>query len=272
MVPNYLILIVIYNCSIHQSWTIESLKKAYSYLRNSKVIIWDNGPRAHQQLEVDALRKDFGDVDYVYTPQNLSLAVIYNQVIRSHHNYDYLIIFDQDSGFDPDFFEVLERAIRKEEGVINLFLPLVVSNQTIVSPGNYRIIKGKYWKKKRTGIVLAKNRVAINSGMVISFDYLKDSFSGYDERLLFYGVDVFFMLEYAKKNKYFYVFEYYLKHSSSSFLAESNDMKLFRFRGRKHAWEILHEKKLVNSILVKLYTIYASLRLSLKYKDLRFLW
>ena len=68
--------------------------------------------------------------------------------------------------FSSDFFGKLNSAIMKRPD-ISLFLPLIRTEQAIVSPGDYKIFKGSYWEKEKYGVINAKNILAINSGMVI---------------------------------------------------------------------------------------------------------
>lgn len=225
---------------------------------------------ATSEDEKEFLGKSLINSKYVHTPDNLPLSKIYNSIIEHHRQGNYFIIFDQDSTFDIEYFTTLEAAIYANQD-INLFLPYVVHKGLIVSPGDYKIIKGKYWKQINTGRIQARNKAAISSGMVISFRYLNTTFKGYDERLTLYGIDTYFMLQYALSNKYFFVLDYKLKHSLSIFENEDVETVLKRFKNKKKCFAILHEKPFTKFLIVKSYIYYLSLKMAILYRDVRFL-
>ena len=242
--------------------------KSSAYLSNSKLIFWDNSPSI-QSVDFDGI-SFLQQVEYIHTPENMSLSKIYNKVIQNNEGYDYLIILDQDSSFASDYFEKLNSGIEKHSDV-NLFLPLVKSEQTIVSPGDYKIFKGSYWEKEQYGVISAKNILAINSGMVINFNYLKNTYKGYDERLNFYGTDTFFMNKYSKDNNFLFVIDYVFKHDSA-LLDEGEDCvkKIKRLKDLFFSWRIINENKKINLILINIYILIKIFKFVVKYKNLNF--
>ncbi len=267
--PRFLIITVLYKTKWSLSKTIASLQKSRAYLSNSKLLLWDNSPELQA---ADPQHLQFvDDFEYKHTPQNIALSKIYNRVISTHDDFDYLLILDQDSSFEPMFFAELLKTIKAYPD-ISLFLPLVLSNDTIISPGSYKYIKGKYWTKRTTGVLRSKSLLAINSGMVIKFDYLKDLFPGYDERLKLYGIDTHFMLTYAQHKTELCVIDYTFKHESALLdPSEGTKKRLFRFQDKIYSWKILHEKNFFKSLLIRLYILGASIKESSKSHDIRFL-
>lgn len=264
----FLILIVVYECKVKESLSYISLLKSSEYLSNSKLILWDNSPSI-QSINTDNI-SSLQQAEYIHTPENMSLSKIYNRVIQENEEYDYMIILDQDSSFSSDYFEKLNSAITKHPS-INLFLPLIKSEQTIVSPGDYKIFKGSYWKKERYGIIDAKNILAINSGMVINFNYLKNIYKGYDERLRFYGTDTFFILEYAEDNDFLFVIDYVFKHKSALLDRDENvDKQIIRLNDLFFAWRIIHEHKKFNLILINIYILIRIFKLVIKYRNIKY--
>ena len=264
----FLILIVVYECKVKESLSYISLLKSSEYLSNSKLILWDNSPSI-QSIYTDNI-SSLQQAEYIHTPENMSLSKIYNRVIQENEENDYLIILDQDSSFSSDYLEKLNSAITKHPS-INLFLPLIKSEQTIVSPGDYKIFKGSYWKKERYGIIDAKNILAINSGMVINFNYLKNIYKGYDERLRFYGTDTFFMLDYAENNDFLFVIDYVFKHKSALLDRDENvDKQIIRLNDLFFAWRIIHEHKKFNLILINIYILIRIFKLVIKYRNIKY--
>lgn len=262
----FLILIVLYECKVKDSLSYTSLLKSSEYLSNSKLILWDNSPLLQNVKNADC----FKNVEYVHAAGNISLSKIYNSVITENEGYDYMIILDQDSSFSCHYFKKLNKAIIKHPS-INLFLPIVKSDRTIVSPGNYKLFKGSYWNKEQYGVIYAKNIIAINSGMVINFNYLKNTYKGYDERLRFYGTDTFFMFEYSKDNNVLFVIDYVFKHASALLeRSESIDKQIIRLNDLFFSWKITNEGKRFALMLINLYILIRIFKLVIKYKNLRY--
>jgi hypothetical protein len=267
-VSKFLILIVLYECKVKESLSYISLLKSPEYLSNSKLILWDNSPSI-QSVDTDNI-SFLQYAEYIHAPENMSLSKIYNRVIQANKDYNYMIILDQDSSFSNEYFQKLNSAIIKHPS-INLFLPLIKSEQTIVSPGDYKIFKGSYWKKEKYGIIDAKNILAINSGMAINFNYLKNIYKGYDERLRFYGTDTFFMFEYSKDNNVLFVIDYVFKHASALLdRDESIDKQIIRLNDLFFSWKITNEHKKVNLILINIFILIKTLKLVIKYKNLKY--
>ena len=264
----FLILVVLYKCKVKESLSYISLLKSSEYLNNSKLILWDNSPEI-RSVEIHNLGF-MKNIEYIHTPENMALSKIYNYVIQEHEQYDYMIILDQDSSFSSKYIVKLNTAILKHPAV-NLFLPLIKSEQTIISPGDYKIFKGSYWKKEKYGVIDAKNILAINSGMVINFNYLKNIYTGYDERLKFYGTDTSFMVTYSKDNNLLFVIDYVMKHDSA-LLDEDEDInkKIIRLNDLFFSWKIINEHKIFNLILINIYILIKIFNLVVKYKNLNY--
>tara|TARA_X000000368_G_scaffold418501_1_gene418452 strand:+ start:3174 stop:4007 length:834 start_codon:yes stop_codon:yes gene_type:complete len=267
-VNKFLILIVLYECKVKDSLSYTSLLKSSEYLSDSKLILWDNSSSI-QSIDTDDI-SFFQDIKYIHTPENISLSKIYNRVIQENKGYDYMILLDQDSSFSSDYLEKLNSAIIKNPS-INLFLPLIKSQQTIVSPGNYKIFKGSYWRKEKYGIIDSEDILAINSGMVINFNYLKNTYKGYDERLRFYGTDTFFMFEYSKDNNVLFVIDYVFKHASALLESSENiEKQMIRLNDLFFSWKITNEGKRFTLILINLYILIRIFKLVIKYKNISY--
>lgn len=216
-----LILVILYKCSIENSSTIKSLITIQDQYKKNKLIIWDNSPVGQQISKVEQLEKVLGyEVEYKYTPENISLSKIYNSVVQNNKGYGFLLLFDQDSFFTKDYFDKID-IYSKEYENINLFVPLIKHKSVIISPGSFSYFKGKFWKKEKVGKIKAKNTLAITSGMAIRGVYLND-FGEFDENLKLYGIDTNFMIRYWRQNKYLYVFKTFFDHDLSDFNKEKS--------------------------------------------------
>jgi len=268
--PSILILVVIYNESLSLSSTIKSLISNKTYLSSVKLLIWDNSS-TKQDYSCD-IEQYVNDIEIVHTPENTPLAKVYNIVRESKlKNEEFCLLLDQDTIIPDNYFTSLFTAI-EENPNINLFLPIIKSHNHIVSPGDLFLFKGKYWEEEQFGLVEAKNRLAINSGMFIKSNYFKNNFKGYNKELKFYGVDSYFMLEYAKINKFFITIPVIIEHDSA--LLDNDEeiiKKAFRFNDLLDGWIIINKRNFYVNFLYKIYIIYISLKWSLKYKNLIFL-
>lgn len=270
-----LILVVVYEIDLYKSETIKSLSIAVEALRDRCLIfIWDNSKQAQSYKDIQLYFKEFQvDVIYKHTPENLSLSKIYNIIIDTYKNssFNYLILFDHDTKFGMTFFDVFSMAAEKHND-INLFLPRVLYKDRLISPCRKIFLKGFYYKKDIAGVIKAKYVSAINSGMIISFEYLKN-FPGYDPRLVLYGTDMDFMMKYCSSEKYIYILNHTINHDMTlSTLNPSSDKLKEVYQKMLEAWDILYNKSPYGMICVKIYSIIHSIYMAFRYKDLDYLY
>lgn len=271
---NFLLLVVLYNKTLHTSETLGSLLTFRDQLKGSKLLLWDNSPAsALTKDELEVLQSSFTEVEYVCTPENLALSAIYNQVLQRQEmaKYEGLVLLDHDSLLADNFFTEARSSMAQHPD-INLFLPIVESNNEIVSPADLYLFKGVRWKQKQTGLTKAKRRAAINSGMVIRTGYVQNEYKGYDERLKFYGTDTYFMNCYATQNKYFYVLNTSIQHQLNYFEKEELDVKLRRFREIRRSTAILNEQSIWTKALTEVYLLAFSALQAVRFKSTRFLY
>jgi hypothetical protein len=269
---NILLAVVLYKLKISESSTINSLILIKEYLNNinTKVVIWDNSPNTQNLKELEIL-KNFSDFEYKHTPENVSLAKIYNSIYRNNSQYGSLVLFDHDSEVDEGFFLKLKFA-QNENKNINLFLPIVKAGNLIFSPANRFLVTGRHWENETHGIIKSLNKLAITSGMAIRMNYLLDKHPCFNEDLNLYGVDTDFMIQYEKNNEYFFVLDYVMKHDLSVFTEDSKEMKLLRFRNHKKAIiKIFKKETLLKFWLAQMFIIFSSIKQSIKYQSIKFL-
>ncbi len=270
MNPNFSVVIVLYNRSLEDSTSVRSIKNL-AFSIPFELFIWDNSLDAINSDNLNGLEAIVGPFHYIHTPENISLAVIYNEVSSKIREDDFLVIFDQDSDFDANLFLKASNAIRDNPD-IDLFVPYVKLHGIIFSPGDHNYIKGKYWKNLQIGRVIANNKVAISSGMIIRNKYLIKFLPTFDNRLKLYGIDSDFVLAYGKRNEFFFVLDYNLGHHLSVNERESLEVKLFRFRDMCVATLIISKKKSWGHYLASyMYIIYLSIKFGIQYRSLKFL-
>jgi GT2 family glycosyltransferase len=262
-------LIVVYGEHPLDTVSYKSLKNQDNSCFKLKVVFWDNSPEINTD-EVFGTRNE--EYIYIHTPENLGLSVIYNNVINEHLSDDeFLLILDQDSNLPTNFISGFYQSLSNDPSV-DLFLPLIKSKNRVVSPLNYFYGWGKYWKTWNFGLYKSKNISAINSGMIISAKYLKGAFEGYDERILFYGTDTYFMISFAEKNKNFILMNSIIEHDLSFFAASSED-KCIKFKSiRKANFLMYKDKKLTDRFMVFFVMSFVSILYAMKYKKIHYLY
>ncbi len=259
-----LALVVLYEMKLKHSDTIISLQAQSKRL--DKLVIWDNS-QVGQEISDLGFRDT--KVQYIHTPENVSLAKVYNTVVREN-KFGGITLLDQDSILPSNFIEEMSDMMEANTEV-DLFLPIVKNKGIIMSPGQFFLVKGSRWKNERMGLLKSKGVTAVTSGMTIRESYLKTDFEGFDERLTLYGIDTHFMIQFSKKRKDLFVANLQIQHDSALNSKEDPDKLLYRWRNLKASWKIIHEKSLLLLFLSQLYAIYKSIMYAIKLKDIRFI-
>lgn len=267
--PKLIVLVVLYKKTIDESQTIKSLVLQQRDLFELQLVVWDNSPERCPEAQLTSTSSVFDDFQYIWAPENVWLSKLYNQVL-SAAIYDYALLLDQDSEIPLYYLDKLSAALLKFPD-LSLFLPIVINKGKVVSPGSFVYFKGKHWKKIRTGVMSAKNVLAITSGMVISSKVFLEHQMKFDERLNLYGIDTSFMLEFSKFEKQLYVLPIEFDHDTVLWSNPSADVMLSRFRNLKSTWPKILSDRPAALVLAYFYSKAVSLKLALKYQDLRFL-
>lgn len=263
-----LILIVLYKCPLLESVTFNSIIAQEEHLGSYKLIVWDNSPNEIEEQNLINIKYRV-DFDYISRPENVSLSKVYNTIL-DNYNFDYLLLLDQDTGIPTNYFDKIKEYLLKHRS-IDLFLPIVKNGDLIVSPGNFHYFKGKHWKKARTGMLKAKNVIAVTSGMLISNKYLKGNHYRFDERLNLYGIDTKFMIDYFKSNAELVVLPIEFKHNSALWSKSTGSAMLPRFLNSRKAWKIILSDTPAAQALTMVHGLYLAVKLSFKYRNYSFL-
>jgi GT2 family glycosyltransferase len=233
-----LALVVVYGTVPSHSPAITSLGALSKKSITLRTLVWDNSP---QKLNDSLPDGDWGEINWVHTPENRGLSGIYNVVIADWLKADeHLLLLDQDTLLPENFFDAAAEAITSNP-TVNLFLPMVRAHERWVSPLYAAVGWGRYWKQPRIGPQPSRHLGAINSGMIISAHYLHGVFPGYARDLDFYGTDTFFMLAYRRQNKWAFVLDAVIHHDLS-FYSTSTQEKIKKFRVMRNANVVCYSK------------------------------
>lgn len=248
-----LFIVVLYKTKLSASNTIKSLKANNIHLFADNVIsIWDNSPEKINKTEDSEIFFGTNNVEFNHTPENLSLAKIYNKIINSHSDFDIVQIFDQDSEIiKENYNSYLEKTVVENED-INIFLPKIFSNGKLYSPGKFWIFKGWHYKKINNGLNNDSFYTAITSGVVIRISALKKFNIQFNEELSLYGIDTCFFTDFRKKDNRFFLMNFEFKHD----LSESHlqkDEKAIQISKYIEAYKIIAKKNIFKLLLINMY-------------------
>lgn len=267
----FFIVTVVYNKNLQNSQTLKGLLNSFELLNkhNSQILIWDNSLNPLPQDDISKLTTTFTKINYIHCPQNEYLAKVYNNAIDTLliSNNNYLVLLDDDTIVTQSFFqEALDVVTKNNE--IDLLLPKIYHNKQLVSPSNYYHGHGVYLKNISSGVVAAKNKMAINSGMMISKKFFASTNFKYASALRNYGTDNYFMLQYSLKRKSLYVLNTSINHSLSMYEETTSvQKKINTYNEISRALKIVHPY----SILLRIILLKNKISLAIKHKTFSFI-
>ena len=211
--PHLTILVVIYNESPDTSASIKAVV-ALDGILGSNTIIWDNSI-ASQSTSFHSFFANAGfSIEYINTPENLSLSVIYNRVADSVTDDGFLLILDQDTVLPPNYLKSFFDAVY-EHPDIKLFVPTIRVGRKLISPSPFFSGWGLAWRRMRIGRHSTRHITIINSGLFASLALFQSDGVRYDERLKLYGTDTDFFRSYSRREASFYILPVVVDHDLS---------------------------------------------------------
>ncbi|WP_262370001.1 glycosyltransferase, partial [Serratia marcescens] len=180
-----------------------------------EIVFWDNSEACiNEKYVTEAISRltRLGIVtNYINTPENLALSKLYNKIIESYQfEKNYLFVLDQDSEFDDGYFLEFEKIIKSNNP--DVILPIVKFKDQIVSPTRIIYLKGFYYNRAPRGFVNSKMVSAINSGMIISLQFIMKHGYRYNEQLRNYCTDDDIMQFVRKIKGSIYAMDYMFEH------------------------------------------------------------
>lgn len=273
-----IILVVLYNEIITKTHSFISLEKSFKKLNRSideyEVLFWDNSKADINDKHVAEAKSRLAQLGvvtkYINTPENLALSKLYNKVIENYYyEKDYLFVLDQDSDFDHGYFLAFEKIINLKNP--NVILPIVKFKDRIVSPTKVLYLKGFYYNRPPEGFINSKTVSAINSGMIISLQFIAKHGYRYNEKLRNYCTDDNFMQFVRKLNGSVYVMDYSFDHDLSLCTLNSNSDSLrTRYNEMVRSKKILYSRNFLEIAFVNIYFFAHRSYMALKYKDLEY--
>ena len=255
-----LYLTVLYKTAYSDSKTLRSFAELqFGENENNFFVVWDNSPASRTTISDlrDFLQTE--NVAYFHTPENSALSKIYNTCLEAYPNFDFMVLFDQDSKIArADFDRYLEKTV-SENPSVPVFLPQIYSGGKLYSPGKFWVFKGWHYKELSAGIHEDRLYTAIMSGTCANIDFLKKHDIRFNEELSLYGIDTCFFSDVRKIDSRFYVLDERLEHD----LSESTligDEKKMHSRLYLEGTLIMNRKSIFRTALIQVYKAYLKLR------------
>jgi hypothetical protein len=253
------ILVVTYKMEYEKSETINALIKYSSIFHGCVIHFWDNSPdQSYVSRDLLEPLLNSNRIEFYWTPENTPLSKIYNKIASQIDSTDYLTLLDQDTTLPAEFWTELLEQINFGHSLI---LPRIYCNSILVSPGKRFIAKGYLLSNINPGIAPSKNMLAINSGMTIRADVIKNT--PYNEELKFYGTDTYFMRMYEASHKDLYILESTLTHSLAEMEERSNEWRESHLQEKIRTWKIIFKSTPGEIFFVRLYEFFLKLRKAL---------
>lgn len=256
---------VIYNKNVEDS-------SVYNYLRQKekvRVVVCDNSTVEQNNQEI--VNRDNGW--YVALPDNGGLAKAYNAGIRRIFSEgaaqeDYVVLFDDDSTLEENYFEILEEAIYRDAS--DIFLPVVEDGIGIMSPARLQEL---YCKRIRNQVELLKTPrkklTGINSGMAVKLEIYK-KFS-YDEEFFMDYIDHDFILKMRKKGVFPKLMDTHIVQNFSA-VTDTKEQAIDRFGRQRKDLQLFYNGKRFGTIVYNYVVIRKRLKLFLKYHSFEMLY
>jgi GT2 family glycosyltransferase len=200
IIMKILVVIVLYNQSIEESNSYNSLIRNYDEFYD-KLFIYDNSMIAQNSIH------DFDGIKqcYFHDPSNPGLSKVYNKAARYavDHNYEWLLLLDQDTTFPPNILVEYRKAIKENHSVKLFTIKTKLSNSNkYMSPTIIKNKKTNYADSVPNGLTNLSRYSMINSGLMINTMAFLEV-GGYNEELWLDFSDHEFIERFKKQYKWF---------------------------------------------------------------------
>ncbi len=261
-----LTVLVLYNSTLHEAPAYISLSAAlHAGNTRGSLFVYDNSPQSQMIGS-----SDVWTTYYVHDSTNPGVSKAYNAgfTYATARGLRWMMLVDQDTDFPVDIFDHFRRG-RLADPQCGIFAPTLVDSAGIVSPFRQRLAGGRRLKTVSVGRIDLGDMYAINSGLLVSVN-LFHAAGGYDERVRLDFSDVNFFRRLRSYATYFVVLNTVCRHTLSS---SSTDTKLkdalnrfiFYVEGSR-----ITGREFGNTMLFELYALLRAVKLSWKYRSLRF--
>lgn len=212
-------------------------------------------------------------VEYIHDPTNPGVSTAYNKgfSLGKRRNKRWILLLDQDTWFPPDALTAYARAVAAFPTAA-LFAPMLVSESgALLSPSAYRFKRGfplANPERLHPGQQKLWRRTLLNSGLLISLEAFERA-GGYNPRIRLDFADVDFIERFQELFQEYVLLDV---RCTQRFSGERVDLEAAR---RRFAFYCEGARQLIGSVVdalvLALIVLARCLRLSLRYRTMRFI-
>ena len=221
--------LVLYNCKLEDSESIVTLNSSLEWI-NQRLLLYVYDNSLIRQYPDNKFEYGNFRINYVHDNSNPGVSKAYNMGAKfaNETNRTWLLLLDQDTLFQKDFFQVVSIALIENKG-FDLYATKLYVNQTIISPSRYYFKRGfSYNKEIVSGSFPLRNTTFLNSGLIVSLQSFIDC-GGYSETVKLYFSDFVFIDRLRKNVKKYFLLNTFGQHQLSSNDESDYDAFLVRF-------------------------------------------
>ena len=267
---------IVFSIVVHNEyyWEVDSyisLIASYNQFNKNKndinIYIFDNTDN-RKDITPPAQKNNI-KIHYIALGENKGISKAYNYLakIALKNGFEWIVFLDQDTHLPLDFYSKYIDKIEEKSSSFLLVIPIIKSNQQILSPCLYINYRSKKLNVVPNQINL-KNHSAINTGLLVSCDFFLN-YGGYNESLFVDFCDHDF---FKKISKYVKKIDIINTTLIQDFSTDTNSLlkALFRYNIFLRDLKVYREDKSKIKILLFV-DVPHLLRLTFKYKSLQFI-
>lgn len=228
-VDQLLVVIVLYNASLSDSESYESIAEGFRpFATNNQrvdLMVVNNGP-----LPIDRpVDEEVFRLHFVEQLDNPGVSKAYNMAgkLANRLQKTWLLLLDQDTRLPPDFWSRYNQSLNCYPAV-PIHAPKLYAGGVLVSPCAYRYYRGHLLNGITSGANPVQGRNVLNSGLLVNVEAFQ-RVGGYDESVQLYFSDFVFFNRIKRVCDTFAVVDVDLLHdlSSSDYSSEPTAMNRF---------------------------------------------
>lgn len=186
-------IVVIFNKTISQSITCQRIK---AMDRNIDVLVVDNSEISNSN---EIVCKELG-FRYLSMNGNKGLSKAYNAAVDHSKNTDVIVLFDDDTEITEEYFQILDKALKKYPDV-DIFAPIIRGQDNVIySPNEFNFLRNHFILSPAQEIS-QRSFNAIASCLAIRIKVF-DNYR-FNEKLFVDQVDQYFFCEQRKLDRKF---------------------------------------------------------------------
>ena len=212
-------IVVIYKEEFYSTTVYKHLLSKHIDKGGLRFLVYDNSPEPMNRVEEIAKNGGF----YIHNCKNSGVSTAYNEGARIAEKIDginYLLLLDQDTIFESDFVEKIEKAISSDEDC-NLFVPFITYGKNIPFSPTKKSLKGSSGVKLEEGEYELLKYCPVNSGACVKLSIFKKA-EGYNEKIKLDFADYDFFSRLGQISPWFKLIN---SHAEQSFSNEEKDVE-----------------------------------------------